>query len=77
MSDQPVQILDVSCGPDGSAYIVLTDDLLAHLGVDEGDTLKWLDNGDGTFTLKKAAAKPQTSLAAASRHTATQNPLEP
>lgn len=46
-------IIDVSCGPDGSAYIVLPDDLVAHLGCDEGDQVVWIDNHDGSFTLKK------------------------
>lgn len=29
-------------------------DLLANLGWKEGDTIEWIDNGDGSWSLKKA-----------------------
>ena len=32
----------------------LSDELLESVGWREGDTLIWIDNEDGTFTLKKA-----------------------
>lgn len=51
------RIIDVCAGPDGSSYIVLPDDIIAHLDCEEGDTVEWLDNGDGSFTLRKFSAK--------------------
>lgn len=49
-------ILDISVGPDGSPYLLFPDDLLDDLGWDEGDQVLWIDNGDGSFTLKKRSA---------------------
>lgn len=31
----------------------LSDELLKKVGWKEGDTLEWIDNKDGTFTLRK------------------------
>lgn len=49
----PSRIIDVSVGPDGSAYITLPDELIAHLGCDESDQIIWIDNKDGSFSIKK------------------------
>lgn len=40
---------------DGSGDLVmpLPQDLLDDAGWKEGDTLKWIDNNDGTWSLKK------------------------
>ena len=40
---------------DGSGDLVmpLPDDLLANAGWSEGDTLEWIDNNNGTWSLKK------------------------
>jgi len=34
-------------------YIEFPDDALSQIGWDIGDTLKWLDMGDGTWSLSK------------------------
>jgi bifunctional DNA-binding transcriptional regulator/antitoxin component of YhaV-PrlF toxin-antitoxin module len=31
----------------------LGDEICEHLGWQEGDTLEWIDNKDGTWTLRK------------------------
>ena len=40
---------------DGSGDLVLPlpDDLMKGAGWQEGDTLEWIDNHDGTWTLRK------------------------
>jgi bifunctional DNA-binding transcriptional regulator/antitoxin component of YhaV-PrlF toxin-antitoxin module len=35
----------------------LGDELCEQMGWKVGDTITWIDNGDGTFTLKKADVK--------------------
>lgn len=40
-------------GVSGEYFITFPDDLLERAGWEEGDTLNWLNNGDGTFTLTK------------------------
>lgn len=37
----------------GDLYLQFTDDLLEKLGWEPGDSLAWIDNEDGTWTLKK------------------------
>ena len=41
--------------PDNPEEVILPfpDDLLTEAGWAEGDTLKWIDNQDGTFILEK------------------------
>ena len=41
--------------PDNPEEVILQfpDDLLTEAGWAEGDTLKWIDNQDGTFILEK------------------------
>lgn len=41
-------------GPSGEYFITFPNDLLERAGLRENDTLEWVDNKDGTFTLKKA-----------------------
>ena len=45
----------VSLEEDSNGDLVLPfdEDMLAELGWDVGDTLKWTDNGDGTFSISK------------------------
>jgi hypothetical protein len=38
---------------DGNLYVELPDALLNQMGWATGDTLEWLDNQDGTFTITK------------------------
>jgi hypothetical protein len=40
--------------PDGETLLSFPDELIKAVGWVEGDNLKWIDNKDGTFTLKKA-----------------------
>lgn len=38
----------------GELILPLPQDLLTMQGWQEGDTLEWIDNNDGTWSLKKA-----------------------
>ena len=38
---------------DGEYFIEFPDDVLQEAGWKEGDVIKWSDNGDGSWTLKK------------------------
>lgn len=46
--------LEVQENEDGEAFIELPEPLLDQVGWKEGDTLQWVDNGNGSYTLKKA-----------------------
>lgn len=37
----------------GDLILPFTDDILQEAGWKEGDTLEWIDNKDGTWTLRK------------------------
>lgn len=37
----------------GDAILPFPPDLLANLGWKEGDSLEWIDNGDGSWSLQK------------------------
>tara|TARA_B100000035_G_C20514378_1_gene342607 strand:- start:253 stop:414 length:162 start_codon:yes stop_codon:yes gene_type:complete len=39
---------------DDHLLLPLDEDLLKALDATEGDTLQWIDNNDGTFTIVKA-----------------------
>jgi hypothetical protein len=41
-------------GLTGECYINLPDDLLEAANLKEGDTVEWVDNGDGSCTMRKA-----------------------
>ena len=45
----PVQV----DGLTGECYIELPDDLLEVAGLKEGDTVEWIDRGDGSFEMRK------------------------
>jgi len=38
---------------DGELYIDIPQEILSHLKWDESTPLEWVDNADGTFTLKR------------------------
>ena len=38
---------------DEDGVLTFTDELLEELGWKEGDELEWIDNRDGSFSLKK------------------------
>lgn len=37
----------------GDLILPLTDEMTANLGWEVGDTLEWIDNQDGTWSIKK------------------------
>jgi hypothetical protein len=39
----------------GEMLLDLGDEICEHLGWKEGDTLEWIDNKDGTWTIKKTS----------------------
>lgn len=45
--------LEVKQHEDGDCFIEFPDEVLVEVGWVEGDTLKWIDNGNGSWTLKK------------------------
>lgn len=44
-------------GLSGEYYVNFPDDLLEAAGLKEGDTVEWVDNNNGTYTLRKTNAK--------------------
>lgn len=46
--------LDVQKNDDGEFFIELNDEILAESGFKVGDDVEWIDNKDGSFTLKKS-----------------------
>ena len=54
----PVEIDSVS----GEYYFTLPEDLLERTGWKENDSLHWVDNGDGSFTLQKVEKSEETKL---------------
>jgi hypothetical protein len=46
-------ILTVQEHEDGSQFIEFPEDVLKDAGWKEGDTLKWTDRGDGSWSLSK------------------------
>lgn len=44
-------IIDVKETDDGEAYIELNKEILEASGFKEGDSIKWVDNLDGSYTL--------------------------
>jgi hypothetical protein len=54
----PVEIDGVS----GDYYFTLPEDLLEQTGWKENDSLHWIDNNDGSFTLQKVEEPEETKL---------------
>jgi antitoxin component of MazEF toxin-antitoxin module len=46
----------------GFPCITIPDSLLAVLQLDVGDTISWIDNNDGSFTLKKKKEEEDDSI---------------
>ena len=38
---------------DGEVFIEFSEEFLREIGWKEGDTIEWIDNHDGSFSLKK------------------------
>ena len=47
-------------GPSGEYFITFPDDLLEAANLKEGDLIEWVDNGNGSFLLKKFERKTNT-----------------
>ena len=45
--------LPVEYDTNGDAIVLLNDELIAHLDVKSGDSIKWIDNKDGTWSIEK------------------------
>lgn len=45
--------IEVQENEDGEPFIEFPDEVMDQVGWKEGDNIKWIDNGDGSFTLKK------------------------
>ena len=45
--------LPVEMDPSGEYFIAFPDDLLERAGLKEGDTVNWVDNKNGTYTIVK------------------------
>ncbi len=50
--------LEVEQAPDGEYFIQLNDEILEESGFAIGDEIQWVDQGDGSWMLKKV--KPET-----------------
>jgi hypothetical protein len=44
-------------GPSGEYFVTFPDDLLEAAGLKENDTVEWVDNGNGSYTLRKTNVK--------------------
>lgn len=40
-------------GPSGEYFVCFPDDLLEAANLEEGNQIEWIDNGDGSYTLRK------------------------
>jgi hypothetical protein len=45
--------LPVEMHPSGEAFVIFPDDLMEAANLEEGDTVEWIDRGDGSYVLKK------------------------
>jgi bifunctional DNA-binding transcriptional regulator/antitoxin component of YhaV-PrlF toxin-antitoxin module len=45
-------------GPSGEYFVCFPDDLLEASNLKEGDTVEWIDQGDGSYLLKKIDKNP-------------------
>ena len=44
-------------GPSGEYFVMFPDDLMETANLEEGDTVEWVDQGDGSYLLKKVEKK--------------------
>jgi hypothetical protein len=42
-------------GPSGEYFVCFPDDLLEAANLEESDQIEWIDNGDGSYTLRKVS----------------------
>lgn len=43
----------IEIDPSGEAYFLIPDDIWDQTNWEIGDTIEWLNNGDGSWTLRK------------------------
>lgn len=48
--------LPVEMHPSGEAFVIFPDDLMEASNLEEGDTVEWIDRGDGSYILKKVTS---------------------
>lgn len=53
MSEESKWTLPIITDSDGEQLIQFNDEIMDHLGIKEGDTIEWIDRGDGTWEIKK------------------------
>jgi bifunctional DNA-binding transcriptional regulator/antitoxin component of YhaV-PrlF toxin-antitoxin module len=53
MMENKTWTLNVEENEDGDQYITLPEEVLQQLNLKEGDTVEWIDNKDGSWTLVK------------------------
>ena len=46
-------IVEIEKDSDGELVLPFSEETIEELGWTTGDTLQWIDNNDGTFSLKK------------------------
>jgi hypothetical protein len=46
-------IVQLEQDSDGELILPFGEDILEEMGWQVGDTLQWIDNGDGTYSIKK------------------------
>jgi len=46
-------IVELQEDSNGELVLPFSEDILDEMGWKEGDTLRWIDNGDGTFSITK------------------------
>ena len=57
MDDNKRWVIDVKEDPEtGDQILEFPDDLMESAGWKEGDTIEWVDNNDGSWTLRKKDA---------------------
>jgi len=60
MSKQTQWTLPIQEDPETGEFILeFPDAVLEETGWEFGDTIKWIDNGDGSWTLKKVDRKAE------------------
>jgi hypothetical protein len=52
----PVEVDDAAGDEEPIYYVNFPDDLLEAVNLKEGDLIEWVDNGDGSYTLRKTNA---------------------
>ena len=48
-------VLPVEPDPSGEYFVTFPDDLLEASNLQENDKMEWIDNGDGSYTLRKVS----------------------